>query len=82
MSIYKVTMEKVVFVRAENKEDAEELAIDEQAIMIEESLISVEKTTKRDMVTTLFDNLRKVDITKVENNEQLKAGGKEWTSIN
>ena len=74
MSIYKVTMEKVVFVRAENKEDAEELAIDGNAIMIEESLISAEKTTKRDMVTTLFDSLRKVDITKVEKNEQLKAG--------
>ena len=60
MSIYKVTMEKIVFVRAENKEDAEEFALDEHAIMIEESIVSVKKTTKRNMMTTLFDDLREV----------------------
>ena len=61
MNIYKVTMEKIVFVRAENNEEAENLAIDEQAIMIEESIVKVEKTTKRDMMTTLLDGIRKVE---------------------
>ena len=61
MNIYKVTMEKIVFVRAANNEEAENSALDERAIMIEESVISVEKTTKRDMMTSFFDNIRKVD---------------------
>ena len=61
MNIYKVTMEKIVFVRAENKEEAENLAIDEHVIMIEESIVKVEKTTKRDMMTTLLDDIRKVE---------------------
>ena len=56
MSIYKVTMEKIVFVRAENKVDAENSAMDEHAIMIEESIVRVEKTTKEKMLSVFFDN--------------------------
>ena len=56
MNIYKVTMEKIVFVRAENKEDAENSAMDEHAIMIDESIVRVEKITKEKMLSVLFDN--------------------------
>ena len=58
MSIYKVTMEKIVFVRAENKEDAENSAMDEHAIMIDESIVRVEKTTKEKMLSVFFDNFK------------------------
>lgn len=55
MSIYKVTMQKIVFVDAENEEEAEELALDDYAIMTDESIISVKKSTKREMQTRMFD---------------------------
>ena len=58
MNIYKVTMEKIVFVRAENKEDAENSAMDEHAIMIDESIVRVEKTTKEKMLSVFFDNFK------------------------
>ena len=58
MNIYKVTMEKIVFVRAKNKEDAENSAMDEHAIMIDESIVRVEKTTKEKMLSVFFDNFK------------------------
>ena len=60
MSIYKVTTQKILFVDAENKEEAEELALDDYAIMSDESVVSVKKSTKREMQTVMFDGLKGV----------------------
>ena len=58
MSIYKVTTQKILFVDAENKEEAEELALDAYAIMSDESIVSVKKSTKREMRTVMFDGMK------------------------
>ena len=58
MSIYKVTMQKILFVDAENKEEAEELALDDHVIMNDESIVSVQKSTKREMQTCMFDGMK------------------------
>ena len=58
MSIYKVTTQKILFVDAENKEEAEELALDDYAIMSDESIVSVKKSTKREMQTVMFDGMK------------------------
>lgn len=58
MSIYKVTIQKILFVDAENKEEAEELALDDYAIMSDESIVSVKKSTKREMQTVMFDGMK------------------------
>lgn len=58
MSIYKVTTQKILFVDAENKEEAEELALGDYAIMSEESIVIVKKSTKREMQTVIFDGMK------------------------
>ena len=58
MSIYKVTTQRILFVDAENKEEAEELALDDCAIMSDESIVSVKKSTKSEMHTVMLDGIK------------------------
>ena len=46
--IYKVVIEKVQFVEADDAEEAEEKALDEDYLLLEESFVSINKATKKE----------------------------------
>lgn len=58
MATYKVTMTKTVFVEAESKEEAEECALDDDYMMMDEKIVDVVKSTKREMRTMMIDGWR------------------------
>lgn len=53
--IYKVTTTKTYFVEADDKTEAEEMAFDDNAIVTDEVIVSVEKSSKRQMTLELYD---------------------------
>lgn len=54
MSIYKVVIEKTAFVRAENKEEAEEMALEDVTIMTDERVVKSTKSSRRDIQKIVF----------------------------
>lgn len=54
MAIYKVVMEKVVFVDAEDVEEAKDFALTEDFIVCDETIKKVTKSTKRAMNKFMF----------------------------
>lgn len=49
MKVYKVIMTKTVFVEAESKEEAKELAFDEDFMMVDEKIESVTVSSRKEM---------------------------------
>ena len=49
MRVYKVTIEKIVYLEADNKEDAKERAYDGGFFMMEEEVKRVDVSSKREM---------------------------------
>lgn len=54
MSIYRVTITKTAFVKARSEDEAKELALDDDCIMIDEIITDVAKSNKREMQKTMF----------------------------
>ena len=54
MKIYKVVMTTTAFVRAENKEEAKELALDDDTIMTDKCVISATQSNRREMQKMMF----------------------------
>lgn len=55
MSIYKVTVEKHLFVRAENKEEAEQKVFDDDFIFCDERISEIKKSSTREAQHTFFE---------------------------
>ena len=49
MRVYKVTIEKIVYLEADNKEDANERAYEGEFLMTEEEVKRVDVSSKREM---------------------------------
>ena len=54
MNLYKVTLEKIAFVRANNADEAKELALDDFCVASDERIISVSKSNKREVQKIMF----------------------------
>lgn len=54
MRIYKVTITKTVFVRANNKDEAKESALDDDYIMIDECITDVTTSSRREIQKMMF----------------------------
>lgn len=55
MKVYKVIMTKTVFVEAECKEEAKELAFDEEFMMIDEKIDSISVSSRKEMRQMFLD---------------------------
>lgn len=53
MSVYKVILTTIAFVEAEDKEEAKELALDDDAIYTNTSIVSATKSSKKEMVLVM-----------------------------
>lgn len=53
MSVYKVILTTTAFVEAEDKEEAKELALDDDAIYTNTSIVSATKSSEKEMVLVM-----------------------------
>ena len=55
MRYYKVTLQKIAFVRANNKAEAEEFALDDDCITSVEEVVDVKQSNRREMIEIMME---------------------------